>query len=358
MRIFVFISLAFLTFFAQTIQVVQAEILGEITLNDIGISSVSTYNDEKKFSSSLAHTSFGVKWKKTNKLLVQLRVGNTYLQNTPSFFQQPNSSFGFYEAYGEVSGSYGRARAGLVPLEFGYEGQTLEHNNHLFRTLIFKKRLVGLRDFGLSYSITHPYGFFTRLAIHNGEGLGKNKDNKSYYTATWGWKDDKTTLGVSGQSGETSPASTEGSNPIISEFNPSYRGSISMGQTFFNRKFFNSLDFTTEFLLGSVEQKLPGIDDGGASSSFVEKKTSFNAGQIDLVYHRENYPWMVLARYDFLKTNKALSSSLIEETTIGLGFTSLHLNSVIYFLYSREKSVANGVSNQFSFVWKLRPQLP
>ena len=86
------------------------------------------------------------------------------------------------------------------------EGGLKESERFFYRGLVFSNKLVGLRDFGIAYSIKHS-NFYTRLMVHNGEAKAENPDGRVFYSANWGWQSRKFEFGISAQTGEVKPES-------------------------------------------------------------------------------------------------------------------------------------------------------
>src|SRR5262249_6269441 len=140
-----------------------------------------------------------------------------------------DTSLGFYEAYGQFSGSYGQFRAGLIPTGFGINGRKTLGELDLPRPMFLAQRWVTLRDYGMSYEIDNRH-YFTTLAIHNGEVTENNEDQETWYTGSWGWRDeDRFQIVFSGQTGGTNAASTGSSHSTLGMFDPTKSAHWRMG---------------------------------------------------------------------------------------------------------------------------------
>ena len=168
--------------------------LGTVFVDDIFISTnLSNLSSTDTIGFSIDQSSISLNWQKGKDLSGLMRLGPLSLINPPEIFQlEPLVGWGPYEVYIQYDHSlYGRVRGGLIPLGFGLGGRNLESSLLLPRNQIFSKRVVALRDYGLSYFLESSMGLYTQLMIHNGDSNNDNLDGELYYTANWGWKRDQ-----------------------------------------------------------------------------------------------------------------------------------------------------------------------
>ena len=167
-----------------------ADTLGRLNLQDVLLRPSFTIQDPQRGEFSIGESSFALQWSNDEIFSSYIMIGPRSLINVPLMYVNPMTfnadALTFVEAYASVHGAYGEFRFGMIPLEYGAEGQLREGEIVFPRSLIFERGLVGLRDLGASYSVGNG-GFFTRVAVHNGEGGGTNRDGRLWYTGAWGW---------------------------------------------------------------------------------------------------------------------------------------------------------------------------
>lgn len=179
----------------------KKELIGSLTVSDILIQPrfITTENDINDFD--LDRSYFFFSWKMNNELSAHFGVGRQDLvnHNTRLFINTEASTksgyddFSFFEAYAQLDSKFGRVRAGIIPLMFGWEGAHRESEWLFPRTLFYggedetyAMQNFGLRDQGVSYFVSYK-NFYTQAAIHNGEN-GKDLDGKLWHTGIVGWK--------------------------------------------------------------------------------------------------------------------------------------------------------------------------
>ena len=319
----------------------------EVFIDDIFVSTnLQFLPEDSVINFSLDQSSFSMLWGVGWGLSGVLRLGSLGLINTQEIFQEELSKeWGSYEAYLQYNhGSLGRIRMGLIPLEFGLEGGVLESQLLLPRSQIFSKRVVALRDYGLSYFIETQYGLYTRLIVHNGESA-KNRDGELYYSAAWGWSSDFMDMGLSGYTGLTRPNSTLDLESYLGGVDLTMNAKWKVGSAYFRWDSGSNLAFSLEYLMGKVEQK----DNPNASE--------FAMGNVSLEYRLTDRT-ALLTRYDKMDPNKSLHGDQQTEISLGLVFWGKSKNARLSIVAVRvlEQSI-DLVNDRYGLTWSFSPRI-
>lgn len=248
---FPFVLLAFGSFALSAFAV---EPLGVVRVEDITLRPQGYFKEGKEGEFELGESSAALSWRLDHQLSSHFRFGAASLRGKPLFYDQNKNQndLDLLEAYGEYEGLLGRIRLGLIPLELGQEG-VLKDSELIFpRSQIYSRGIFGLRDFGLNYFITYNR-FFTGITVHNGES-GPNVDNKTWYTARWGYDFRKLRLEAFGQTGSTTPDSTTGSTLNVARFDPTKASKWRMGG-FYADWVPSSFRMSMEVITGDVQQE-------------------------------------------------------------------------------------------------------
>lgn len=332
--------------FNASAQELEPEPLGTITVSDLLLAPRFFYSEPSRGHFQPGDSYIAVRWKRDDVLSAQVTLGTQSLINIPNRYPQINGdTVNVIEAYGQGDGSYGRFRAGLLPIPFGSEGGIAEGRLRFPRSLIFEKGIIGLRDHGTSYSISHER-FGSDWAIHNGEG-GRDIDNKLWYTARWVYTvPGKARFGFSGQTGRTTPASTNPlgsyttSSPADAVMDLNKSSKFRIGNVFVNidsRRFGLTLEATTGDVIQDVKRR-------------------FTAGHTD-VYVPLTEKLAALARYDFFNP-KRVATDHAEHLTVGVSYRTGHDTSEIYIFGTQEmKPEPVKDIHRFMVMWKLTPQV-
>lgn len=157
----------------------QKELIGTLSVSDILIQPRIISTEGKTNNFELDRSYFFFSWKMNSQLSAHFGLGqNSLINHNTRIGRDANEiagydDFGFFEAYGQFESAYGTLKAGIIPLRFGWEGNRRESEWIFPRTLFFggeddssgnyAGQNFGLRDYGLSYSVTHNY-FYTQAA--------------------------------------------------------------------------------------------------------------------------------------------------------------------------------------------------
>ena len=118
--IHIFITLFGLSVFAQ-------EKLGVLSVEEVLLRPYFLLQEPQSGEFFLGDSSVVFGWKKSHTLGAIFRIGSQSLLNSSARFSDTvDDRLGVIEAFGQVTGDYGRLRVGLVPLEYGVEGGWLE----------------------------------------------------------------------------------------------------------------------------------------------------------------------------------------------------------------------------------------
>jgi hypothetical protein len=192
------------------------ERVGRVRVEEI-LLRPSYFSQEKEGGEfSFEDSNATIEWRKDEHFSARLKIGSTLERNVPLYYveAEPDDELGFIEAYAQYTGIYGHVRAGLLPLNFGLAGMRDDYDRIWPYTLLFEERVMGLRDYGLSYYTGHNR-FYTEFVVHNGEVDLKPNDGNPWVTTRWGWQDENFQIQVSGQAGRTVKASTTAASQTI-----------------------------------------------------------------------------------------------------------------------------------------------
>jgi hypothetical protein len=290
----------------------------------------------------LGESLFSVRWEMDTKIDAVFTVGAKDLIGTSTHYvEELGEDLGFIEAYGEYSSSYGKVRAGLQPVAFGYEGSLGEADLNMPRSLVYQKRLVPLRDIGLSYQIEYM-GFFTRMMVHNGES-GANVDGRPWYTANWGWRDQRRwQFGLSGQTGTTKPESTNLSQDQLAGVDPLKPAHWRLGGPF----------------MVWTPHRWRLIFEGHVGEVTQEKVTNkYGVGNVSLTHTGE--PWFWGIRYDHLDPHLDQDGDQQRQISLSVGYLSERNTSRVFLVVSKVFEETRQLPNdELRLVWHLTPRLP
>ncbi|HVK61358.1 MAG TPA: hypothetical protein VM432_07400 [Bdellovibrionales bacterium] len=320
----------------------EAENLGELTLSGLLIEPAFTLDEPKRGHFDIGRSFIAASWIRDEMISAKMKLGSKSLIGQPARYGPgPTDELGLIEAYGQADTSFGMLRAGLVPIQYGLEGGDIEEQLRFPRSFIYSKRIVNLRDHGVSYHIDNK-GFFTDFAVHNGEG-GPDLDNEIWVTGRWGWQSPRAIrMGFSGTTGGTTPLSTDPdgtSSSTEAGLNVDESSRIRIANAFLSWRFDPFL-FETEASGGDV------IQDSG-----VEKIRGIRG---DFEYRSsDRFSWLV--RYDSYDPSDSPKDREIEYTA-GWAWRSKYENSVLYIFGSKvvQENVEQD-THRLQILWRLTP---
>lgn len=223
------LSLLFFSFLVSAGGARAEQSLGVLQLDDLTLRPQGVFKEGKEGEFQLGESSLGVSWQLDQTLSSYFRFGAADLRGKPKIYSQTNTStdIDLLEAYGQFDGLLGTVKMGLIPLQVSRDGLLRESELIFPRGQVFSRGILGLRDLGINYFISHNR-FFTSMTAHNGES-GSNSDNKTWYSARWGYDFRKLRLEAFGQTGSTTPQSTSTSTLDVARFNPNQDAKWRMG---------------------------------------------------------------------------------------------------------------------------------
>jgi hypothetical protein len=317
------------------------ETLGHLYVQDVLVRPYFEVAQPEGGNFSLGESSFALQWSNDELFSSYIMIGQRSLINQEGMYvttdnDHPNE-FTFVEAYGQASGSYGQFRLGMIPIEYGAEGQLRESELIFPRSLIFERGIVGLRDLGASYAIQNE-GFFTRVVVHNGEA-GENTDGRLWYTGAWGWSNENNfQVGAMGSTGSTTPASTLNSTYSVAGFDPTRNSKWRLFGGFL-KWYPKNWKFLLEGTGGELLQ-------GGLQKFYV--------GHFDAIYDFSQM-FSGLLRYDELNPNSTPTNDHTRYLSAGVAFRTAHDTMAIYFIATEVFEQGHANSNQFRLVLRLTP---
>ncbi|MCB0362383.1 MAG: hypothetical protein KDD35_06660 [Bdellovibrionales bacterium] len=323
--------------------------MGQLSFEELSLRAGYFVSEGQNSEFNLNESLIGFSWRLDKNIRSFVGLGGLKLINSPLHYSSSSShEWGLVEAYGEYMTSYGRWRFGLIPLEYAIEGSRRESELEWSRSLLFKRRVVGLRDYGISYSIDYE-GFYSRWAFHNGEGDGKNaRDSRVWMTSSWGWTNfDKLNFGFSGNTGRTAPIATSVSGDNLAGVDPTQSAKWSMATFYLHYWTTKSWSSLLELTWGGREQD---------EALVAEGRGKFFSGHFDWAYDWSSQMGILL-RGDYFDPNLGVSGDIEREFSLAWSFRSQEGNSRLYLMGTKvleeggEKSQIN--NDLFQIVWHL-----
>jgi len=327
--------------FAPAHAVTIREDIGVLKIHDLLLRPNFFHGEGGKGSFSMGESSFALRWELEQKFAGVIRLGPRTLVNASARYNSlVNDDIVPVEAFAELNHAYGRFRLGRLPVEFGYEGQQWERALIFPRSMLFKERIMMLRDVGASYEIRHN-NYYTALAIHNGES-DADQDGKMWYTGRWGYANEKFEVGFAGQTGATEFAQTTGSGDSLAGVDVTKDAKWRMGGIFgaLHKK---TWEWVLEFYMGEREQEEP------------LGRGKFSVGHSDIsVDLTRNYS--VHIRYDHFDPNLKVHGDLQREISLALVLSNKTHSSNLMLIGTKVLEEKHQVGNdELRLVWSLSP---
>ncbi len=326
---------------------VSQEKLGKVFLSDLFLAPRFNYSEPKSGKFLVGPSYAAADWTSGEIFSGHFAFGTKSLLGVPSRYGVVNGEeFSIVEGYAQVSTDFGRARLGLQPIPFGLETGVNEANLRFERSLLFQRGYMGIRDLGLSYSISND-GFFNDWLIHNGEG-GSELDDQTWFTTRIGYHRNFFTSGLSAQTGKTNPLSTDpngkwaGTPAGTTEATGIH---IDEGAKYrlFNLFFsYRSKDIETnlEFTTIDIYQN--------------DRNVHPNTGHLDIFVPIKEM-WGALFRYDYFDA-KEPGNPMAQQYTLGACLKSRYETTNLYLYASRNVLPAPmNDSHQILLVWRVSP---
>ncbi|MES2963509.1 MAG: hypothetical protein V4760_06435 [Bdellovibrionota bacterium] len=337
------LSLAVFTLLSLALPVQAAETLGDIGVSGLLLEPTFTYQEPRRGQFQVGRSYLAVTWTRDQLVSASIKLGSRSLIGKPARFgPAATDDIAVIEAYAQLDSGYGRIRGGLVPIPYGWEGGDSEYRLELPRSQLFRNRIIGLRDHGLSYHVSY-LGFFSDWAIHNGEG-GPDLDNDMWFTLRGGWEGGRfLRLGVSGTTGSTNAASTN--------VTPATWTSADAGLDITQRSKIRIAGFFVNWEVNPVEVTLEGT---GGNTFQDSGDRELRALHLDLNFvPNETVSW--LTRYDAFDPSTA-PNDRSDEYTLGLAWKGKYRNSVLYVLGSKQVLENNPLNvHKAEIIWRMTP---
>ncbi len=328
----------------------RKELIGNLSISDILIQPriISTEGQTNNFE--LDRSYFFFSWKMGGDLSAHFGIGQNSLINHNMRLRRDSTDptmiagyddIGFFEAYGQFDSRYGTVKAGVIPLRFGWEGNRRESEWVFPRTLFYggedtsyQTQNFGLRDYGISYFVSHNY-FYTQAAIHNGEN-GPDKDGKIWHTGVVGWKNNS---GI-----EAAISMSNGNYQSQSNTDPEFEYTYANMFVSFE---YRRLSVLLEGFVGREQksfEQTPG----------EELKKAFWNWHVD-VGHPITKGLMGYARYEEYDPDSLVHGDRVFRYIVGLGLSNELQTSNLYLwaIKNREDGVSIN-DDQYLLVWKVR----
>jgi hypothetical protein len=321
-----------------------AENLGTFRFSEFSLKPLLHVQEENNSEFSVQTTYLGFEWKRDENLRGQLLLGSSDMIQPAVWFGQPNlPAFGIVEAYLEGRSPFGDFRAGLVDLEQGYEGAVPEWAWVLPPTHFHQNGWLINRDFGFQFRFA-TYPFRTLFTISNGESSATNPDNKFWYSGLWELKNSEG-LGVlmTAQEGETTPLSTNGTNPSIAAttykfvFNPAVNSKIRVG---------------TLAVFKDDGHSLYLIEAGSGDILQSGQTNSFAFGHVDVAWHVGG-DTTILARVEQDQANNSNYATAVTSSSLGLMLTSKDKLQSFTLMGTVNQNSTNFPSNELQVIFRL-----
>ncbi|MEK7356931.1 MAG: hypothetical protein AAB250_10805 [Bdellovibrionota bacterium] len=320
-----------------------AETLGDIGVSGLLLEPSFRFEEPRRGQFDVGRSYLAVTWTRDPSVSASIKLGSRSLIGKPARYgPAATDDIAVIEAYAQLESAFGRIRAGLVPLPYGWEGGDSEHRLSLPRSQLFRNRIVNIRDHGVSYHVGFE-GYFSDWAIHNGEG-GPDLDNDMWFTLRSGWEGARfLRLGLSGTTGSTNAASTNLTPATWTSADAGLsigeRAKIRIANAFLNWEV-NPIEVTLEATAGNTFQ-----DSGDRELRAVHLDLNF--------VPNESVSW--LTRYDIFDPSTA-PNDRSDEYTLGLAWKGKYRNSVLYVLGSKQvlENVPLNV-HKAEIIWRMTP---
>ncbi len=324
------------------------EKVGTFSLDNIVLRPTYLSQEGQGGRFSLEDSQIGLSWRKDRHWSAHFDLGDTsyrnlpiyYGQNSPMYTGQNTAQFGLVDGYAEYDGVYGRVRAGLLPVDFGYEGTLDPAHRYFFYSQSIANRLVALDDEGVSFYTEHE-GFFTELVLHNGSGDQSNSGNV-WVTGNWGyaymqnfkWEMSLQTGYIPGS------ATTNTQNVTVADFQPGVMARVRNGVMY--------VEYSPVYW--------DAIAEIGGGELVQDSKTSRYDYQLAQVTHNFTRNLSAGMRYDFYNPNMGMSGLGQTEMTALLMLKSDDGTSDLLFEGTKHFYETNQIhDDQLRVVWLLTP---
>ncbi len=323
---------------AASAQVFREDI-GELKIHDLLLRPTFTLREPGQGEFTVGESSFALRWELEKKYVGVIRIGPRSLMNPLArFTEDVNEDVTLVEAFGEYSDGYGRIRFGRLPVEFGYEGSLWERYLIFPRSLLFQRRMVMLRDMGISYFVQHN-NWYTGVLVSNGES-DADADGRIWYTGQWGYAGDKFNIGLVGQTGSTKPTATSESGDTLAGVDPSMQARWRIGGLRANWST-RWIDSVLEFYFGELDQE--------------SRTTKYMTGHADLGVNWGRQ-FSTHLRYDMLDPYVTRDGDLEQHVSLALVLSNPTRSSNLILVGTKVLEEGTPVPNdELRLIWSLSP---
>lgn len=318
---------------------IRREDIGELKIHDVLLRPQFILKEPQEGTFKMGESSFALRWELEETFRGVIRVGSRELMNASARYTPLlNEDVTLVEAFGEFNSPYGRFRMGRIPTDFGLEGKMWERELIFPRAMLFRERIVALRDIGASYFVSYN-DFYTGLVVHNGES-DSDQDGRMWYTGQWGYQFPNLDLGFSGQTGSTTPASSSASTDTLASVDVTKNSKWRLGGLY--------LDWTPRNWRLSFEAY-------GGEREQVENVRRFATGHVDLA-HNLSETFAIAVRYDLFDPDLKISTNLVQEASLALTLSNKTHSSNLILIGTQVFEESNEVpNNEIRLIWSLSP---
>jgi hypothetical protein len=321
---------------------IDLEKAGEVSFDELYLEPFFFSREGQGGEFRLGQSSVTFGWRHQDRFRTKLQIGSLEERYTPSIYDQGlvSREIGIIEGFGEYQTPYGEVRLGLLPLNFGYGGYSLNRELIFNRSLLYDRRTIARRDMGLSWR-TSFNGFFTELIFHNGEVDRDASDGRVWTTGNWGWMNERGfRFQVSMQTGRTSLDSTLNGQSGLAAFNKDFAADWRFADitlAWHRPKY----DFAVQATWGEQDQeqvtgRMFAVDVEGIRMF----SPRFGAG----------------LRYNRFDPNRALSNDAITDYAVALVTGTHEKTSRVFVTYTRRVEDGTDLpSDEVRLVWRLIP---
>lgn len=329
-----------LLFFILPLRAQADEKVGVLTLESVYLRPTFTSTEDLGGESSLSDSQFSLSWKKDKNTSAYVTVGSELNRTLPVYYATlPQDRLGFVEAYAEYKFVYGELRAGLIPLNFGYDGILKPSERYFNYSQPYTRRVIGSSDLGVSF-YTENIGYYTQIIAHNGE-IDTPSDGQLWVTGNWGYTNDRDLrVQLSLQTGYVDKEVSVGSTNTLA--------GVTNGQTARWRNGALFIDWYQRHWNVAVQLFGGELVQG-------EYKSRYKSNLIE-VEHFFSKNFGVGLRYDVFDPNSKVSGDMKTETSLVFVAKSVDSTSALYILGTKSNEQTNEIPNdQLQIVWLLTP---
>lgn len=318
-------------------QSLQASPLGSIELNQWVLQPQVELQERQTGEFFLRDSFLQFEFSANENLRGRVKMGSGDMMTPSQLYREDvDARLGLAEAYVEFAHDLVRVRAGQIPLPFGIEFFEDESSRLLPLSLLYRKRLLTRRDFGVSVS-SESRGFSSEFYGYNGES-GPNLDGRVWIGGVWSYRNPLLQILLSGQAGATKPASTAESGSTLAQANLREKALWRWG----------AFGFKIEPKYWEISGEI-----GSGESIQNEVRKPFYFGHGDLLYQTSSNVWVGL-RWDHWEPNDLTQvASEREASSVLVWRNENQTNQVTLALTKVWEKGMNIANDRILLAWKL-----